>query len=172
MTEITTTGSSTQSGLATIHKKKLEEVHCLFIPIKNELILLPNATVAEIISYSKPQPFSEAPPWLLGRIDWRERKIPLVAFEILSGIDAAEVHKDSRIVVLNTLNGNHELPYIAFFSQAIPHLMSINEKMIIDIEDDVNDHRHSILRHVVVNEDPAVIPDIDDIESRLIRLHS
>ncbi len=173
MTNVTTIDSRISEGMAALHAKKLDAVHCLFIPLKDELLLLPNSNVAEVVAYEEPTPFSDAPPWLLGRITWRERLIPLIAFGVISGKNRkSTISKNSRIIVLNTLNGNSELPYISIITQGIPHLESIDEKKITDVEDQIDDERHSILRHVLVGDKQAMIPDIDDIEMRLIRLHS
>jgi len=172
MANITTIDSNISKGMAALHAKKLEVVHCLFVPLQDELLLLPNSNIAEVVSYEEPTPFSDAPPWLLGKVSWRERLIPLISFDIISGKNKKSVvSKKSRIVVLNTLNGNNELPYIAIISQGIPHLETINENTISDVEDQDGDDRHSILRHVIINDVQAIIPDIDDIEMRLIRLH-
>jgi chemosensory pili system protein ChpC len=173
MTNITTIDSRISDGMAALHAKQLSVVHCLFIPLKDELLLLPNSNVAEVVSYEEPTPFSDAPPWLLGRVSWRERLIPLVSFGVISGKNKrSTVSKNSRIIVLNTLNGNRDLPYISIITQGIPHLESINEKNITYLEEQPDENRQSILRHVKVGEKNAMIPDIDDIEMRLIRLHS
>lgn len=172
MAKITTIDSKISEGMSALHAKGLDVVHCLFIPLQDELLLLPNSNVAEVVSYQKPTPFSDAPPWLLGKVSWRERLLPLVSFGVISGRNKQSLVSDkSRIIVLNTLNGNSELPYIAIISQGIPHLQKLNENKISDVEDQEDDERHSILRHVIVNDKQVVIPDIDDIEMRLIRLH-
>ncbi|MFV2060476.1 MAG: chemotaxis protein CheW [Gammaproteobacteria bacterium] len=172
MTNVTTIDSRISEGMAALHAKKLNIVHCLFIPLKDELLLLPNSNVAEVVAYEEPTPFTDAPPWLLGRITWRERLIPLIAFGVISGRNKkSTMSKNSRIIVLNTLNGNSELPYISIITQGIPHLESINEKNITDVADSEDDGRQSILRHVMVDDKHAMIPDVDDMEIRLIRLH-
>lgn len=172
MANITKIDSKISEGMAALHAKRLDVVHCLFIPLQDEMLLLPNANVAEVVNYEEPTPFADAPPWLLGRVSWRERLIPLLSFDVISGKNtSSSLSKKSRIVVLNTLNGNSDLPYIAIISQGIPHLETLNEKNITDLGDQEDDDRHSILRHVTVDKQQAVIPDIDDIEMRLVRLH-
>jgi len=173
MAKITTIDSKISEKMAALHAKQLDIVHCLFIPLRDELLLLPNSNVAEVVSYETPIPFSDAPPWLLGKVSWRERLIPVISFGVISGKNKkSTISKKSRIIVLNTLNGNAELPYIGIIAQGIPHLESLNENKIKDVEDQLDDSRHSILRHVIVNDKQAMIPDVDDIEMRLIRLHS
>jgi iron complex outermembrane receptor protein len=42
------------------------EIRGVMVPVTEGRLLLPNATVAEVISYTKPEPVSGAPTWLLG----------------------------------------------------------------------------------------------------------
>jgi len=44
------------------------EIRGLMIPVTGTKVLLPNATVAEVITYSVPEKIAGAPPWLLGRL--------------------------------------------------------------------------------------------------------
>ena len=43
------------------------EIRGLMIPVTGTKVLLPNATVAEVITYSVPEKIPNAPIWLLGR---------------------------------------------------------------------------------------------------------
>ncbi|MFV1983546.1 MAG: chemotaxis protein CheW, partial [Thiohalomonadales bacterium] len=151
MVKSTTIDSKISEGMAALHAKKLDVVPCFFIPLEDELLLLPNSNIAEVVNYEKPTPFSDAPQWLLGKVSWRERLLPLISFEVISGKKKkSKISDNCRVIVLNTLNGNRELPYIAILSQGIPHLESVNENKISDVEDQEGDERHSILRHVMV----------------------
>jgi chemosensory pili system protein ChpC len=66
------------------------EIRCVLVPVSNLRLLLPNATVAEVITYSKPEPVADAPEWLLGRIAWRGWRVPLVSFAQLTGSEAGD----------------------------------------------------------------------------------
>ena len=50
---------------------KTNEIRGLMIAVTNGRVLLPNANVTEIITYSTPEPIDNAPAWLLGRTRWR-----------------------------------------------------------------------------------------------------
>ena len=52
----------------------------VLIQVAEARLLLPNATIAEVLSYADPEPVANAPDWLLGRIRWRGWQLPLVAF--------------------------------------------------------------------------------------------
>ena len=47
------------------------EIRGLMINVTGGRVLLPNASVSEIITAATPEPVSAAPDWLLGRVRWR-----------------------------------------------------------------------------------------------------
>jgi len=110
-------------------------IHCLTIPLHNEVALLPNAAIAEIIAYKEPNLIGDAPAWFLGYIDWREKRVPLVSFEAVSGKEVESAKKNSRIAILNTLNGNPKLPYVGILSQGIPSLAIVQEHGLKEQDD-------------------------------------
>jgi len=150
--------------------KSLGVIHCLTIPLHEETALLPNAAIAEVIAYKKPSPIDDAPEWFLGFIEWRDKRVPLISFEALSGKNIETVKKNSRIAVLNTLNGNSQLPYVGILSQGIPSLAIVQEEGLND-KQDADENRPSVAAFVEVGGIEAVIPSIDEIELRLKQLN-
>ncbi len=148
-------------------------VHCLMITLTNETLLLPNAAVAEVVSFTSPEPLDGSPNWFLGRITWRERLVPLISFEdaSITVAETPDVLQGSRIAILNTLNGNAALPYVAIVVQGIPRLSVIKNDSITTIEAKPQ-NRQSVAEIVDVEGQSLVIPDIDDLEKRLQSLHS
>lgn len=47
------------------------EIRGVLIQIEGGRLLLPNATVSEVLSYADPEPIENAPDWILGSIRWR-----------------------------------------------------------------------------------------------------
>lgn len=148
-------------------------IHCLMITLSEETIILPNTAVAEVIGFVKPEPIGESPSWLLGRITWRERLVPLISFGMASasGESNTERQKGDRITILNTMNGNSEIPYIGIVSQGIPRLNIIRNEDISTLETKP-ENRQSVAEIVSVDGKSLTIPDIDDLESRLQNIHS
>jgi len=144
-------------------------VHCLTIPLNDELALLPNSAIAEVIGYKEPTPVDDAPEWFFGYINWRDKRVPLISFEAVSGRELAAAKKNSRICVLNTLNGNNQTPYIGILSQGIPSLAIVQEQGLEDKEN--SEERAAVGAVVEVGGVEAIIPEIDEIEKRLIQLH-
>lgn len=141
--------------------------HCLTIPLYKETAILPNSAIAEVISYKEPMQIAEAPEWFLGYIEWRDQKIPLISFEVISGNDIQESSKDRRIAVLNTLNSNSKLPYIAMTTQGIPSLAIVQEH---GLEDKETSGRDAVAGIVDLGGIEAIIPNIDEIEQRVLNL--
>lgn len=145
-------------------------VHCLTIPLSGETALLPNAAIAEVIGYKEPTPIADAPEWFLGYIEWRGKRVPVISFEAVSGREIVEPKKNSRVAVLNTLNGNVQLPYIGVLSQGIPSLAIVQEHGV-DEKTGSGEGRQAVSAFVDVGGIEALIPNIDEIEQRLIRLN-
>lgn len=144
-------------------------VHCLTIPLHDETAILPNAAIAEVIAYKDATPLADAPDWFIGHIEWREKRVPLISFEAMSGKQRQDAVKNSRIAVLNTLNANAQLPYVAILSQGIPSLAIVQESGIEDKEN--NEDRQVIGAVVELGGVEALIPNIDEIEQRLLQLN-
>ena len=145
-------------------------IHCLTIPLNNETAILPNAAIAEVIGYREPTAINDAPEWFLGYIDWREKRVPIISFEAVSGGEISTVKKNSRIAVLNTLNGNTQIPYVGIVSQGIPSLAIVNEQGLED-KSGKNVGRQAIGAFVEVGGVEALVPNIDEIEQRLVKLN-
>lgn len=144
-------------------------IHCLTIPLYDETALLPNASIAEVIGYKVPTPIDDGPEWFLGHIEWRDKKVPLISFESISGKDVHAPVKNSRIAVLNTINGNGQIPYVGIVTQGIPSLAIVQEQGLEDAEV-TEDNRQTIGAFVKLGGMEALIPNIDEIEQRLMRI--
>src|SRR3546814_15165996 len=58
----------------------VQDIRGVLIQVGGARLLLPNATISEVLSYADPEPVENAPEWLLGRIRWRGWQLPLVSF--------------------------------------------------------------------------------------------
>ena len=159
-----------KKNLAANKAKQFEAIHSLLIPVNREILLLPNAAVAEIVPYQQPETAESAPEWFLGYISWRDRRLPMISFELASGVEPGKIHKNCRIAILNTLNGSNQLPYIAVLMQGLPSLQVVKPDSVQI--DQAQESRNSVKACVRVNGTDALIPDLDDLESRITRLHA
>ena len=61
------------------------DIRGVLITVPQGRLLLPNASVAEVITFSDPDPIEGAPAWLLGNIRWRGWRLPLLSYSRLAG---------------------------------------------------------------------------------------
>lgn len=139
------------------------DIRGVLISVTEGRILLPNANVAEIITYSDPEPVEGAPDWLLGRIRWRGWRLPLMSFSRFAGWSKEEGHFGAKVAVLKALGGNPKMPFFAVMSQGFPRLVTVNTGNLVDTHD-MKDLPLGIHARVTLNEDAAVVPDMNTIE--------
>ncbi len=145
------------------------EIRCVLVPVGTLRLLLPNATVAEVITQSKPEPVADAPHWLLGRIAWRGWRVPLVSFTQLAGAGEGDSDLSVRVAVLKALGGDPKLPFIAVLTQGFPRLTTLNAELIIPTHDG-SALPPGVRAQVLVRDDVAVIPDLEWLETELLQL--
>lgn len=140
------------------------EIRGVMVPVTDGRVLLPNATVAEVISYTQPEKIADAPAWLLGRLSWRGWRLPLFSFPMLIGRIDDESRTHARVAVLKALGGNSTMPFIALLAQGFPRLTTITQDSLIPTSDE-HQHAPGIRAEVLVRDDRAIIPDLDVIEA-------
>ncbi len=148
-----------------------EEIRGLYIPIEGSRLLLPNAAVAEVISYEEPQAISDRPEWFVGEVEWRHTTIPVISFEGAMGRPMGRVGEQARIAVFNTLNGSSTLPFIGVIAQSIPGLVRIKGDSITEQSDAGDDVGPLILHSVMLNGKDGLIPDLDRLEEMVAEIY-
>jgi len=139
------------------------EIRGVMIPVTGARVLLPNATVAEVITYSTPEKIPNAPEWLLGRLSWRGWRLPLFSFAMLSGSAKQENTSNAKVAVLKGLGGNAKIPFVAMLAQGFPRLTTITPDLLIPTGNE-EAHPPGVHAQVLVRDDQAVIPDLGLIE--------
>ncbi|MEJ2179084.1 MAG: chemotaxis protein CheW [Gammaproteobacteria bacterium] len=129
-------------------------------------LVLPNTAIAEVIAYTQPDLPENMPEWFLGYAAWRGYRIPVISFENMMDQPAHKPDKRSRIIVLNSISGDPELPFYGLFATGIPRLMVIDSDNIQNAPE-IGPTDDLIMRQVVVDKHAAVIPDQYELEARL-----
>ncbi|MEO7917269.1 MAG: chemotaxis protein CheW, partial [Dokdonella sp.] len=144
------------------------EIRGLMVPVANGRLLLPNATVAEVLTYSAPERHENAPDWLLGAVAWRGWRVPLVSFSRISGIGREDNFSNTKIAVLKALGGDPKMPFIAVLTQGFPRLVTVSAESMVPTDED-GQRARGILAEVLVRDDPAIIPDLEAIEAMVVK---
>lgn len=140
------------------------DIRGVLIQVAGARLLLPNAAIAEVLSYVDPETIADAPDWLLGRIRWRGWELPLIAFGRLSGLGAEQGGLGSKVIVLKALSGDARLPHFALLTQGFPRLVTVS-RGTLSVDDSSSDPLpHGVQQRVLLNEDVALLPDLDAVE--------
>jgi len=147
--------------------KENEMLPCLLIPVQGGRLILPNVTVAELITYQALSPCDNASDWLLGQLDWRGTMIPVVSYEEFSGQKTGVPGQDLRIAVVNAPNGDSgSLRFFGLLVQGIPSLIKLEEAAI---KENLNTTLLTGQKLAVTLETGhAIVPDLDKIEDAIL----
>ncbi len=139
----------------------------VLIQVADARLLLPNATIAEVLSFASPDAVENAPAWLLGRIRWRGWQLPLVSFSRFTGLADEEGGLGSKVIVLKALGGDPKRPFFALLTQGFPRLVTVTEAALQRQDEEAEALPDGVLSRVRLNEDEALVPDLVSLEQHL-----
>lgn len=140
-----------------------DEIRGILVQAGDERLLLPNATVAEVLARVPVQPVADAPPWLQGTIDWQGWQVPLFSMVNLGGLGREVVTAASKIVVLKTLTGGEAMPYLGLLTQSFPRLISVpRDGLLADASEE--SLPEGVQMRVLLGDEAALLPDLEAIE--------
>ena len=148
----------------TSNESRTDDIRGVLIQVAGGRLLLPNATIAEVLSYADPDPIENTPDWLLGRIRWRGWQLPMIAFARLSGIAEEKGGLGSKVIVLKALGGDPKFPYFALLTQGFPRLVTVSrDTLVTDTSVDAA-LPEGVQARVLLNENEALLPDLEHVE--------
>lgn len=150
-----------------------KDIRGVMITISGARVLLPNATVAEVITYSPPESLPGVPDWMLGLIRWRGWRLPVISYARMIGSGELEGEFGAKVVVLKALGGNPRHSYFALLSQGFPRLVTVSEQSLraADMQDESEQEPAAgVLMRVKLHDDDAVIPDLAAVEAQIASL--
>lgn len=104
-----------------------QSVHTLLIPTTSFSLLIPSANIAEVIIVSNLSPLPAGPDWCAGLAVWRNRAIPVISLEVLTGKSYVPPSPRSKYVVFFPLPGCHESQFFAIQSLSEPQPNSVTD---------------------------------------------
>ncbi len=143
-----------------------KDIRGVTITVTGGRLLLPNANIAEIITFAEPEALPEAPDWVLGRLRWRGWRLPLVSFARLAGLARDEGELGAKVAVLRALGGHPRLPYFCLLTQGFPRLTTVSADALLPADE--GDLPDGAMMRVLLRDEYSFIPDLIDIERRLV----
>ncbi|NOX75347.1 MAG: chemotaxis protein CheW [Gammaproteobacteria bacterium] len=148
-------------------EQTLSSVRSQSVPLAGLRLLLPNTCIAEVVTLQPLDPVDDAPEWLLGTMDWRGERIPVISFEIANELDAAEITKTTRITIINGISGRPDIPFYGIISSGIPRLLTVDRDSLL--KNPKPEQELSLaLEYALLDNETCVIPNQDAIETLLL----
>lgn len=148
-----------------------ETIFALVIQISDDHLLLPNTAVAEVAGLDNFEPADEqAEDWVAGWYTTAERRIPVLSYEVLAGKHRADTGRRARVIIINPLGQRMASGGYAILAQDQPHLTSIKAESLSSLALRPGDNDELVLSRVKVEDQEAVIPDLENIEGRIASL--
>ena len=144
-------------------------LRCLLIAVQGGQVILPNSLVAEVLPFATPLRIEAAPQWVVGAMLWRNLTTPLISLGQLIFRVAPDTDLNSRIIILNTLGSDSQLPHFGLLGTSAPRPVNL-QRSEISLDPDVaeTDPREpGILSRARYQDQPVLIPDLDAIEAVL-----
>lgn len=145
------------------------EIRGVMLPVTGGRVLVPNTTMAEVITYALPTPVAGAPAWLLGRLAWRGWGLPVLAFSALAGTADHESTENARVAILKALSGHARLPYFGVLTQGFPRLTLVSEDLL-EPDPYAGELPTGVREQVRVHDEAAWIPDLSAVERRIVEV--
>ncbi len=145
--------------------KAPSDVFSFLIPMQQDNLLMPSETVAEIVPFMNVTLFDNAESsdeWHIGNLAWRNMNIPVISLERVQGQQDIGDIRRSKIAVIYTLNGNQDIPYLAFTVQGIPRMTPVREENSEML--DATPAEDGVAAWIQVEGKKAMIPDMDVME--------
>lgn len=145
-------------------------IKSIILTLKNELVVVPNAAVAEIISVQDVHEVESSPQWMLGKARWRGVELPVVSYEAAGGDNAQAVNINTQVAVMysvsDEIDKDKKYPYIGLAMHGVPHVSTFSRGQIKTDEQALVDHP-MVAQKVRINGAAVGILDIYAIEEML-----
>ncbi len=146
---------------------EVNELYSLLVPLAEDRLIVPRASVAEVVRFSRPDHEAGAHKWMLGTVNWNGRQLPVMSFEGALGKEVPAATGRTRIVVFYASTGQLKTGYFGVLTQGFPQLVRVNKDVLaLHTTEGWPDEAPVLCRVKMINEFP-LIPDLEKLESML-----
>ena len=148
-----------------------QSLKCVILTLRSENVMVPNASIAEIISAKDTFQVENAPDWYVGKMTWRGVDVPLVSFEAAAGVEFKNVNLNTQVAVIYAVTKDAQHPYVGLVISGVPHVSSFTKDQIItDPESLLEEETHPMIAQKTrINGAAVSILDIGAIEKMVIK---
>ncbi len=141
-------------------------IPCFIIPISNDNLIFPESMLAEVLTIDEREP-SHRESAFSGWLDWSRRRVPIINIDWLYKPDI-EKKPIRRVVVMYTILGSPDLPFIALQAEGIPHSVVVSENTLQDADKVIESPY--VASHLQLSSLPCILPDWPRVEEYTLAL--
>ncbi|HKQ30586.1 MAG TPA: chemotaxis protein CheW [Burkholderiales bacterium] len=143
-------------------RQRQDQIHALALPTRAGVLVVPSATIAEVVNVPMLSPLPLSPPWVIGTVGWRSLAVPVVSFEALLGGTPAQPMPASKAVVFYPLSGRSQWEFFALLSAAEPRPQAVDGAAVALARGEMPDSPY-IAAGLKFNGQPMWIPNLDEL---------
>lgn len=142
-----------------------QSIHLIEIPTDRLPLLVPSATIAEVINVGELSPVPLAPQWVLGVTGWRTQAVVVVSFEALLAGTTTAAGPRSKIIVFYPLPGAREGDFFGVLSarDPQPHVIDSSDDLVASVAGAVESDY--VAATVKLREKTLLIPDTNALKN-------
>ncbi len=142
-------------------------IPCMLIPLKAHYLLLPNATIAEVIPLPRQfEPVTDKPAYWIGQSQWQSHPLPVINLESLVEGQAVDIQDAHKLCIVHGIHPQANVPVYAFPCFGVPQLIQINQSALKMVHNDAEDSPY-LHYQIQIGNKIAYIPNLDNIETEL-----
>ena len=140
-----------------------DEVSCVFVPLREQTLLIPNACVAEVVPWRRTKKLTGVPPWCVGVLGWRGESVVVLDFEtVLDADDRPQGHR--AMLIVRKAQDWEGSAFYALATAGLPRLMALGEA---ELSSAAEDDDAAIDLRVSVGAESVIIPKLSYLESQV-----
>ncbi|MDH5388891.1 MAG: chemotaxis protein CheW [Gammaproteobacteria bacterium] len=142
----------------------------MILTLRSQNVLVPSASVAEMVSAQGAKEMIDMPDWYVGKMRWHGVDVPLVSFEAAGGEEVKAVNQNTQIAMIYTASSDESrYPYIGLVVSGVPHVTQFSRnQIIVDPDSLLEAHsRPMVAQKTRINGAAVSILDIDGIEAMI-----
>lgn len=140
-------------------------IPCMLIPLQQHYLLLPNATVVEVVPIPELDKDSNKAQYWVGNCQWHSWQIPVIDLEALVENRVARSTDANKLCILRGINDTSSISVYGLPCYGIPQPIHLTEPALQPIVDaEQSEYLHC---QVQIGNNIAYIPNLDNIEDEL-----
>jgi len=140
-----------------------EEIKCTILKINGDELLMPSASIAEIMPIKNIINVANKPGWMLGYLDWRGHSVPLISFETMGGVRMPSLATGNvKAAVLFSIGDDSDFPYVSILVNDAPKSINVTKEDLVPNKEEVS--HPAIDQKVMMTDGNYSIVDLEKLE--------